>query len=292
MKKMHAIDYKKLIEVVTEAGNQAQEMQHSITRGKKGDGSVITEADLMVNTMITNYITSNHPNDILISEESDLMGATLAQAKALTCSKASHIQGGNTCQTPYIFVLDPIDGTDAFSQGMQGWCVALGVLNAQREPIGSIVYAPSFNTLFTSLEGHTACIQGQPLVVEPQDMENPGLMAGSRVHAHFDLGAYPYKIRNIGSNILHTLAPLLYSNIGGSLIHGCFVWDIAPAHHFLLQAGQRIMPLHTATATTLTDPTLTYHSDPFLLEKSPLPQAYITGSAEYCQFARNYIVPR
>ncbi len=255
-----------LIKAVVQAGGVAKALQKGITRNRKPDGSIITEADCIVNEMIQQSIHTLFPQAVCISEESLFEGNTDGEL---------------------IFVLDPIDGTDVFSQGMPGWCVALGVLNRDKQPIGSIIYAPNLGTdssgiLLTSQEGDTPTIQGEPLLPPTVVIEDAQLMAGSRAHSHFILSKYPQKIRNIGSNILHMVAPLIYSNSGGALIHGCFVWDILPAHHILSSLGLEILSL-------LEGKPMNYEQDEFLYRKAPLIDGYLSGSMEYIKFARNHI---
>ncbi len=261
-------NFDKLVKIVIQSGSVAKSLQRGIQRRRKPDGSIITEADCLVNEMIQQSIHELFSQSVCVSEESLFDGTT---------------------EGDLIFVLDPIDGTDVFSQGMPGWCVALGVLNRKKQPIGSIIYAPNLGTdctglLLTSQEGEAPMIQGEPLLPPDLAIQDAQLMAGSRAHNHFNLSTYPQKIRNIGSNILHMVAPLIYSNTGGALIHGCFVWDILPAHHLLSSLGLQILSLADGKP-------MQYDKDEFLYRKAPLADGYVSGSVEYINFARNHIFP-
>ena len=48
---------------------------------------------------------------------------------------------------PYTFCLDPIDGTDAFSQSMAGWCTSLALLDETLTPVAGIIYAPKLDVM-------------------------------------------------------------------------------------------------------------------------------------------------
>ncbi len=307
--------FNELVDLVIQAGCRARAMQQSISREKKPDGSIITEADLTIDAMIRPALQKLYPGSLLVSEESETTEGWNSFDSETHQGEERSLETTRTNR--YIFVLDPIDGTDVFSQGMPGWCVALGILNSKREPIGSILYAPNWETggkqiplptkegenyaqetptgvnalpphgtLFTSIGTSGAYVNGSLLPPKEQNMgDAPQLMASSRAHKHFDLYHYPHKVRNIGSNIMHMLAGAIYPNIGGCLMYGCFVWDIAPAHHFLRSAGQDIGSLTE-------EKNLSYQESGFLYKKEALRGAYLSGVPEYQGFGRKYILPR
>ncbi|HAF85345.1 MAG TPA: inositol monophosphatase, partial [Sphaerochaeta sp.] len=113
------LDSKKLdilAKAVEDAGLYAKERQREIHRAYKTDGSVITETDLSISKRILSVVSSLFPEANIISEET------------LTTF---------SLEAPYTFVLDPIDGTDVYSQGLPSWAVALGVLDKDRKPVGA-----------------------------------------------------------------------------------------------------------------------------------------------------------
>ena len=92
---MQELDIKKLDileEAIREAGKYAKEMQASVHRSYKEDGSVLTEVDLEISHRILSLIQSLFPECGIISEEEYTERKDNAE---------------------YTFVLDPIDGTDA-----------------------------------------------------------------------------------------------------------------------------------------------------------------------------------
>ncbi|MBN1581428.1 MAG: inositol monophosphatase, partial [Anaerolineae bacterium] len=58
------------------------------------------------------------------------------------------------------------------------------------------------------------------------------------IHRQVDLGAYPGKIRSIGSAALHLCFPLIYPGLLGALAGpGGHIWDIAGAHAVVRSLG-------------------------------------------------------
>jgi myo-inositol-1(or 4)-monophosphatase len=138
-------------------------------------------------------------------------------------------------QRPYTFAVDPIDGTDVFSQGMVGWCVAVGLLDRGLTPVAGVVFAPRLELLFFADVGKRATLNG--VEIAPFDQSDctisakTNVMAYSGIHRQLDLGGYPGKVRSIGSAALHLCFPLVYSGVFGAVEGGgAHIWDIAGAH--------------------------------------------------------------
>jgi fructose-1,6-bisphosphatase/inositol monophosphatase family enzyme len=208
--------FQKILDTIVAAGDLAALHQGSVVRSFKPDGSVLTETDLEVNRMLTEAIEAHFPDANIVSEEHS---GTFIPGKEWT------------------FAVDPIDGTDAYSQGMPGWCVAVGILDQHLEPVGGIIYAPrwgfdsSCGMLLSALPGEPVLYNGKPLGDQKKDEDQClQLMISSKLHRKFDLSAYPGKVRSLGSTILHIVAPLIHPGVTGALLAPCFIWDIAAAH--------------------------------------------------------------
>lgn len=208
-----------------EAGLKARKRQAEVSRDYKADGSVLTEVDLETEQFLNTVIAEEFPEANIISEEYPL-----------------DFKAGRD----YTFTVDPIDGTDSFSQGMPGWCVAVGILDCCLQPVGGIISAPRWGSdpdtgLFLSiLPGGEASWKGVPdgninSVLSGSNQ----LLIGSKSHQRFDYRTYPGKIRNLGSSILHLIGPLVHPAVVGSVLAPCYIWDIAAAHaalrHFKLE---------------------------------------------------------
>ena len=82
---------------VRQCGEAARSNQALIHRSLKQDGSILTETDLAVSEAIIGRLRALYPDCNIISEEIELQDFCDGRR--------------------YTFVLDPIDGTDAYSQG-------------------------------------------------------------------------------------------------------------------------------------------------------------------------------
>lgn len=221
--------FNNLVRDVIAAGKYAAAQQNKISRGIKKDGSILTKTDTELDKLISDKIKEHFPDSVIISEENPLPSQVTGNSK-------------------WIFTLDPIDGTDSYSQGMPGWCLALGILNSSFEPVGAIIYAPRWGTeedggnLLTLIPGGSIKINGRDIDISAMDLDEQSItrnqvMIGSGIHKYFDFGLFKNKLRVSGSAILNIVGTLLHSDIKGSLITPCFIWDVAAAHALIKGAG-------------------------------------------------------
>ncbi|MBC8185266.1 hypothetical protein H8E88_29585 [candidate division KSB1 bacterium] len=101
----------------------------------KADRSVLTQADVEISNFSRGAIndllkTSDH---ILIDEE-DIESSQYLDPSYLEA-------------TPFIWVIDPIDGTRAFSNGMPNFGISIGLLKDLKPWLG-VVYFPMLGELF------------------------------------------------------------------------------------------------------------------------------------------------
>ena len=73
--------------------------------------------------------------------------------------------GDDTNGKPIIWVLDPIDGTACFVNGMFSWCVSIAVVVDGVPSIG-VVFDPNANELFHAVVGDAAYVNNQPIHVK------------------------------------------------------------------------------------------------------------------------------
>ena len=215
-----------LCDAVLQCGKVARSNQRLIHRSFKEDGSILTETDLAVSNALLPVIRRLYPGCNIVTEEIDL-----------------HSFDDNA---PLTFILDPIDGTDAYSQGFPSWCIALGILDSSRKPCGGIVYAPRFgigedDMFFCSMPNKADVFMNGKLWKPLEHYDEPKQMtAGSDILNHVDLGDFSGKLRVFGSGILHMTAPFAYSNIDACLTTKCYVWDVAAPHALALKLGLEV----------------------------------------------------
>ena len=192
----------------------------SLVRAFKSDGSVVTAIDKKLDSFLSGCVERLWPQANLLTEE------------------APHPFDP---QKAYTFAIDPIDGTDVYSQGMPGWCVSIGLLDKKMQPIAGVIYAPSMDLLLFADVAQCAVLNGKPVSIpaalDPLSEES-NLMVSSRVHHRIELSRFPGKIRNIGSAALHLSFPLIYPAIFGAIQSPeVKVYDIAAAFALITSLG-------------------------------------------------------
>ena len=211
---------------VRQCGEAARANQSLIHRSFKEDGSILTETDLAVSEALIGRLRTLCPQYNIITEEIDLHDFS--------------------DERRYTFVLDPIDGTDAYSQGLPSWCVALGILDSTRKPCGAIVYAPRFGVgaqdmFFCAMPGDNKLYLNGKEHTTPQHYDVPRQMImGSNTMEYMDISRFHGKIRSFGSSILHMVAPAAFSNLDCTTNPYCYAWDVAAAHGIVSRSGLKI----------------------------------------------------
>lgn len=186
---------------------------NQIERKIKDDGSTVTLVDKRVEELLIDRIKYQFQNVNIISEET---------YRNFTPNK------------DFTFAIDPIDGTDVFSLGMPGWCVSIGLLNNQLQPIAGIVYAPRLDTLIFADIGKSATLNNEEIHLSNTEdvlLQTTNIIVPGSIHSQLDLRKYPGKIRSIGSAALHLCFPIIYPGVFAAIeTQRTHIWDIAGAH--------------------------------------------------------------
>lgn len=103
---------------------------------------VVTRADKQGEAFLLEQIQKLFPGHGILGEES----------------------GAHTGTGDYLWVLDPLDGTNNFSQGLPVFTVSIG-LQYKGETVLGVVYAPYFNEMYTAVKGKGAYLNGEPIRV-------------------------------------------------------------------------------------------------------------------------------
>ena len=133
-------------ELIKDAGELALDYFHrlgTLTIKQKGEQDMASEADLNVEMLVRNRLQNRFPEDAFLGEET---GRT----------EFSPEQG--------VWVVDPIDGTQPFINGLAGWCVSIAfVINGTLEM--GLVYGPARGEVFQGCRGQSATLNGNPIKV-------------------------------------------------------------------------------------------------------------------------------
>ncbi|MGP9663357.1 inositol monophosphatase family protein [Halomonas sp. AOP22-C1-8] len=133
------------VSIAHEAGElirQARADQSFSQRLKAGD-ELVTDVDVAVDQLIRERLNTYFPDEALLSEE-------LSPAHALNADVSK------------LWVVDPIDGTVNFAQGLRHVAVSIGWMEEGIAKVG-VVYAPFLDETFSAAAGQGAYCNQQPI---------------------------------------------------------------------------------------------------------------------------------
>ena len=241
-----------LASAVREAGRYAAAAQSRVHRSFKDDGSVLTEADTAISHRITRTIRELFPEAAVISEEEETENRS----------------------RDWIFILDPIDGTDVYSQGLPTFAVSLGILDSEHRPVGAYIAAPRFGVASQSLfirmdPGTEPLANGQRIGLSGDKDTVTEITMGSKAYRYLDFSRFSAKTRILGSTILHLLTLVLFPAMEGSIVFPCYAWDIASSHAVLRHFGMDLC---------YGDGTLFSYTDEMVFGRQPFRSALYAGT--------------
>jgi myo-inositol-1(or 4)-monophosphatase len=187
----------------------------------KPDRTVVTEADLAADKLITNAIHEHYPADEIISEESSHHLANI--------------------QSP-IWIIDPLDGTTNFSLGLAIWGVSIARLLDGYPQLG-VLYFPMINELYTATRGSGALLNNISIAIRAPDPTQPMSFFAccSRSFRYYNI-SIPYKPRILGS-CAYTFCMVARGSALLGFDAAPKIWDLAAAWLLVEQAGGKITAL-------------------------------------------------
>ena len=196
------------------AGLFALARQSEATATVKRDGSLVTRVDLDLERYLTSQIKRAFPDHLIISEECPTPASS---------------------QAPVTWVLDPLDGTSAYLEGVAGWAIALGIM-VEGQPAYGFHYAPRLNEMTFIDQAGQVIRNGVPVnrPLQAQWHRRAYLAVGSASHYDYQLNIR--RCRTLGSvstNIVYTACSLA----AAAFISKASIWDLAAACAILKGRG-------------------------------------------------------
>lgn len=121
---------------------------------KGNDSDIVTAADKAAEQVLMANIHAAYPDHAILSEES----------------------GDDGRDSEFRWVIDPLDGTTNFSQGLPQFCVSIGLEHRGQRVVG-VVFAPYLNELFHAVKGEGAYLNGNPLRVSGKSAISQSVVA-------------------------------------------------------------------------------------------------------------------
>ncbi|HWV67044.1 inositol monophosphatase family protein [Chitinophaga sp.] len=188
---------------------------------------LVTEVDKKSETAIINIIRETYPDHFILSEE-------VGEIKTDSSVK---------------WIIDPIDGTVNYANGIPICCVSIGVEKDGEMVLGA-VYNPFMNELFVAEKGQGATLNGKPIHVSTkaevsksclvtgfpyqwQDMPNNPLVVFERVIKE------GIPVRRLGSAAID-LCWVACGRFDGFYEHHLQAWDSAAGYLIVEEAGGKV----------------------------------------------------
>jgi myo-inositol-1(or 4)-monophosphatase len=220
----------KVLLQAVEAG--AQELTRFFNRPfkishKEGINNLVTEADHASEKAIVEVITSHYPGHRILGEEG----------------------GDISIEGDYKWIIDPIDGTVNFSQGIPLCCVSIGIEKEGRMIMGA-VYNPLMQELFFAEKNKGATLNGKTIKVsEKTSVERSCLVTGFP-YTYLDMPNGPIQIferlirkgipvRRLGSAAID-LCWVAAGRFDGFYEHKLQAWDSAAGFLMVEEAGGKV----------------------------------------------------
>jgi fructose-1,6-bisphosphatase/inositol monophosphatase family enzyme len=216
------------------AGAQATRWFGRTSAEHKVDGSPVTIADRASEAVLVEHLQAAYPQDGIRGEE------------------GTHIDGG-----PHVWVVDPIDGTSAFLEGLAHWGPSVARLYGSRVCIGG-VFLPRLDELYFFEHGGPAIGNGvilNPMSQLPPTFEQPDpvLYIPSKLHSYVEHVAWKGKCRCLGSVAAH-LCLVARGSAAATLVQpGWRIWDTAAGLGLIRAVGGEACRLDGAPIDVVAD---------------------------------------
>lgn len=193
---------------------------------------IVTEIDRRSDEAIVGFLRQEYPTHSILAEESGESGET----------------------SEYRWVIDPLDGTTNYAQGLPIFAVSIA-LEYRKEPILGVVYEPVTDEMFTALKGQGSyrngirlnigsktelidCVlaTGFPydIAVNPVNNVDYFTSMATKVRAIRRMGAAAYDLASVASGGFDGFWELCLSP-----------WDVAASILIVKEAGGVVLPFRT-----------------------------------------------
>ena len=218
-------------ESVLAAGAVLENLYGNLTaiaeKGRPGD--LVTEADKKAESVILEILALHCPNHAILAEESGYLGDQSAN--------------------PYLWAIDPLDGTTNYAHGYPVACVSVGLIIEGIPQVGAI-YNPFRRELFRGAKGLGATLNDRPIRVSQATTLNQSLLVSGFAYDRRETPDNNYAefchlthltqgVRRSGSAALD-LTDVACGRLEGYWERGIKAWDIVAGVVILEEAGGKV----------------------------------------------------
>ncbi len=215
-----------------------------LIKSKKDSNDLVTEIDVQSENLIIKEIKKHFPSHAILAEESHYRNKT----NISDLSKA-----------PYIWIIDPIDGTTNFTKGIPEVAVSIGIFKNNKsqksknyeylegELIAGTIFIPKFNEIFYASKGKGAFLNGKKIKVSSEKSLANSILAtgfvggGKKTNIPYFLKMLENcrDLRRLGSAATD-LAFVACGRLDGFWEFGLSPWDIAAGAIIVKEAGGKV----------------------------------------------------
>jgi len=196
----------------------------SLTVESKGVQDMVSDADINTENLIRNAVAGQFPDDAFLGEES---------------VAAFQVEKGKGT-----WVVDPIDGTQPFVNGIRSWCISIAFVEGHDIRLG-VVFDPNTDELFAARSGKGATLNGKEINCSQAENLSDGLVSvgfSNRVQPEDTLGPLERLIRNDGMYHRSGCGALSLAYVAGGRLIGYFEphmnsWDYSAGALLVREAG-------------------------------------------------------
>ncbi len=216
-----------LLPVMREAGAAILAVQQGdLMITTKAHGDIVTKADLLVNDILKSRLMNQFPADGWLSEENK--------------------DDFNRLTRDRVWIVDPIDGTREFAQGLPEYAISVGLI-INSVPVVASVFNPATDELFYAVKDQgawlgkkklhcTACTSAKELLIlaSRSEYERGEWNDFARYHQVQPMGSIAYKLARIAAGEAQATFSLSPRN----------EWDIAAGVLLVTEAGGMVTNKH------------------------------------------------
>jgi myo-inositol-1(or 4)-monophosphatase len=219
--------YAEELNTAEQAAREAGRIISTLFKGKfdiheKSKNNPVTTADLEANRKIREIIQGKFPEDGWLSEEDS------DDSRRLTSSR--------------VWIVDPIDGTKEFIEGVPQFAVSIGFV-VQGRPKAAVIYNPVEDRLYKAVAGEGAELDGERVRVTPRRELHSALLLVSRSEPlrKFQIFVDLCEIQSVGS-IAYRLAKVASGEGDGTLtFRSVHEWDVCAGALMVEEAGGKVV---------------------------------------------------
>ncbi len=197
---------------------------------KRDPQDVVSIADREVENLIRARFAEAYPGDGVLGEEYGLTSGT----------------------SGFTWVIDPIDGTSPFVNGMPNWCVSIGLLHDD-VPVVGVIASPCHDEIYAAALGMGATLNGKRLELSPErNIRNAVTGIGANSHVSpATVAKMVEELLEAGGNFIRNgSGALMLAYVAAGRLVGYYepymhAWDCLAGYCLVKEAGGWFHPFPT-----------------------------------------------